>query len=132
MREQRLRAVQPLAGSAFYELGLDDALAKAGLENKVVMIDFYTTWCKPCKMLDAETWKNEDVVAWLRERTVALKVDAGRRRDLKQRFAVNSYPTLLFLRPDGSEAGRTFGYQPPQEFLRQARLVVGRETAGRQ
>src|SRR5574341_850532 len=104
----------------FRELGFDAACTAAKAENKVVLIDFFTTWCPPCKKLDQVTWKDESVLAWLRSKTVPLKVDAEENEELARRFRVDAYPSLVFVQPDGKELGRIVGFRPPEEFLAQA------------
>jgi thiol:disulfide interchange protein len=68
--------LSPVAEAPFQDLTFEAALAAAKRDNKVVMIDFFTTWCVPCKKLDKTTWKDADVQKWLGEKTVALKMDA--------------------------------------------------------
>ncbi|MCK4342864.1 MAG: thioredoxin family protein [Phycisphaerae bacterium] len=128
---EALKAAAPQEGSAFYDLSFEDACLKAGAESKVVMVDFFTTWCKPCQQLDQVTWKDEAVIKWLLGKTVALNVDAQKNTRLKQRYHIISYPTLVFIKPDGAEVGRVFGFQPPREFLAHAGRMVIRaaETA---
>lgn len=70
------------------------------------MIDFFTTWCPPCKELDETTWTDARVIEWLGQHTVPLEVDAERAPTLAQHYGIASYPTLLFVRPDGSEIER--------------------------
>ncbi len=115
-----LKAVVPPEGSAFYDLSFDDARVKAQAESKSVMVDFYTTWCAPCKQLDKTTFKDEEVVKWLREKTVALKVDAEKQKDLAKRYRISAYPTIVFLKPDGTQTGQVTGYLKTKEFLSQA------------
>lgn len=114
-------AIPALAASeAFHDLSFDKAMEKAKKESKLVFIDFYTTWCGPCKMMDRDTFSNEKVIAWLKEHTVALMVDAERDVELANRFHVTAYPTLVFLKPDGKIVGRVDGYMPPEAFLDEA------------
>src|SRR5580765_4969291 len=84
----------------FQELGFDQALAAAKKDGKVVMIDFFTTWCGPCKRLDKVTWADADVQKWLGEKTVALKIDAEKEAKLADRFDVHAYPTIVFVKAD--------------------------------
>lgn len=112
------------ADSVFHDLGFDAALKKAKSEDKVVMIDFYTTWCAPCKMLDNHTWKNGDVVKWLKNKTIALKIDAEKQRDLAKRYKIEGYPTMIFVDGDGKERGRLVGYLPPETFLAHAAKAI--------
>ena len=122
----------------FEKMGYGKALKKAEEEQKLIFIDFYTTWCGPCKMLDAQTWKDPAVIAWLRENTVAIKVDAERNRGLARKYQVNSYPTLMFLDTEGTVMHRMSGFRPAKRFLYEAgwferdpfkRLKLGQELA---
>ncbi|MBL6997881.1 MAG: thioredoxin family protein, partial [Phycisphaerales bacterium] len=96
--------------------------------NKLVMIDFYTTWCGPCKMLDKTTWKDEKVQQWLDENTVALKVDAEKLRPIAKKFNVSAYPTIVFINGDEEVVGRFVGYKPPEKFIGAAENAIAGVT----
>ena len=113
-----------LADGPFQDLSFDEALTAAKQAKNVVFIDFFTTWCAPCKELDRVTWKDERVVVWLTEKTIALKIDAEDEIDLAKRFGVDGYPTLLFVDPAGTERGRIVGFREPEEFLSEAADVL--------
>jgi thioredoxin-related protein len=117
----------------YRDLSLDEAKAQAKKEGKnLVFIDFYADWCQPCRMLDATTFKDPEVVAWLRKHTVALKVDGDRNTRLTDQFKVVSFPTLVFLRPDGTEIDRIITYLPPAEFLEAAAgIAEGKDAIAR-
>src|SRR5262249_52971191 len=104
----------------FHRISLDQALSKAKADKKLVMIDFYADWCGPCQMLDDTTWKDSKVRSWLREKAVAIKVDVDKEKSITNKYNVNSFPTLMFLKPDGSEIGRLVGFHSPEEFLEEA------------
>lgn len=112
------------AEAPFFDGSFDDACKAAREKGKVLMVDFYTTWCGPCKMLDRHTWPDQAVKNWLGERTIPLKIDAEKNRPLAARYKIRSYPTMVFIRPDGSELGRTVGFQQPQTFLRNAATAI--------
>jgi thioredoxin-related protein len=118
-----------LSEGPFQDLTLDQALAAAKNDNKVVMIDFFTTWCGPCKKLDKTTWTDADVQKWLAEQTVALRFDAEREVELAKKHHIDSYPTMLFLKPDGAEIDRIVGYKTPQEFLSNAKDALAGKNA---
>jgi thiol-disulfide isomerase/thioredoxin len=116
----------------FRPLTYDAALAAAKSEQHVVMIDFFTTWCAPCKKLDATTWKDPAVLAWARETCVAIKLDAEQNVELAKRYKIESYPTMVFLRSDGTEIERVNGYKDAPTFLAEAKdLLAGKDAISR-
>lgn len=97
---------------------LSAALEKAKIENKVVFLDFYTTWCYPCKMMDQGAFRDWDVADYMTSNCVALKVDAEKDNGLalSSQFGVGAYPTLVFLSPDGKELARKEGSLGIEDF----------------
>lgn len=104
----------------FSTLPFEAALQKAGREKKLVFIDFFATWCGPCKMLDKTTWRDPKVTKWLETNTVPLKIDAEKEAGLAQRYGVRAYPTMVFIKADGTVLDRIIGYHPPERFLKKA------------
>lgn len=121
-------ALQTVASEGvFREITFEEALAAAKEEKKVVFVDFFTTWCGPCKKLDTTTWVDEKVVAWLGENTIPLKIDAEIETELAKKYRVRAYPTMVFIDPDGKQRGRLVGYATPEKFLVQApKRLAGR------
>src|SRR5262252_4624776 len=100
---------EPALGEPFVTSTLEQALAAAGQQSKVVFVDFGATWCGPCKRLAATTLVDTRVRDWLREHTVPLRIDIDEEKELAGEFHIASVPTMLFLRPDRSELGRITG-----------------------
>lgn len=73
-----------------------------------VLVDFFATWCGPCKMLSPVL---EDVAAEVAGRAKIVKVDIDASPDLAQRFGVMSVPTLMVFR-SGQVANQAVGVQP--------------------
>jgi len=112
------------AEGPFVELTFEEAVAEAKASERLVFIDFYTTWCGPCKQLDKTTWKDAKVIAWLGEHTVALKIDAEQQVELAKRFEVRAYPSLVFVEASGEVKGRIVGYRDATAFLRDSADVL--------
>ncbi|MBL8862561.1 MAG: thioredoxin fold domain-containing protein [Planctomycetes bacterium] len=106
------------ATSPWFDGPFEDALAQARASRTLVFVDFFTTWCPPCKKLDAETFSQPAVQAELRQ-LVALKIDAESQKGvpLARQYRVGGYPTLLVLDAAGTEVGRMVGFLPPERFL---------------
>jgi len=107
----------------------DEGLKKAEAEGKHVFINFTTSWCGYCKMMDRTTFKDENVVNLFKDGFVAVKVDAESKKELNidgykiseknlaaGEFGVRSYPTYWFLKPDGEKYGQIKGYQNADPF----------------
>jgi thiol:disulfide interchange protein len=105
------------ASSIAWEQDLAGAFARAETEGKLVMVDFYTDWCRWCQVMDEKTFSSEAVQTELK-RMVVVKLDAERDgRDAARRYRVDGFPTMLFLDAKGQEVGRVPGYLPPEPFL---------------
>jgi thioredoxin-related protein len=129
-----------LAGSLFFfaaraeepfrDLAFDAGAAAAKKEKKILLVDFYATWCGPCKLMDRTTWKDPKVQEWIRKNAVAVKVQGDKQREISSKYRVTGFPTVIFFKPDGVEAGRVSGYRPPEDFLLAAQAAgVGKDPA---
>ncbi|QDV89489.1 Thioredoxin [Phycisphaerae bacterium RAS2] len=108
----------------FAKMSFKEACAAAKRDSKVVLIDFYTTWCGPCKRMDKTTWKDKKVIAWMKEKTVALKVDAEEDVELAKKYTIEGYPTIVFIKPDGTEIDRLVGGRDADGFLEDANAAL--------
>ena len=92
-------------------------LAKA--QNKIVMIDFVTDWCKWCVETDRKVYTNADVSAFANEHQINWKIDAekGEGPALAKQYGVKGYPTIIFASADGAEIDRIYGYLPAEQFI---------------
>ncbi len=99
-------------GVAFTNSGtLSDVLDKATAENKLVFIDFYTTWCLPCKLMEEDVFPDKRLGEFMNENFISYKVNAekGNGVNLATLYSINAYPTLLFLDREGNVLERKIG-----------------------
>lgn len=121
---------------------LEEATSLQKKKPKKIMMDVYTNWCGPCKMLDKNTFHNVDVANYVNENYYAVKFNAegndqvkykgttygnptykpemaNRRNgvhDLTRKFGVSAYPTIVFLDETGELIFPLRGYQNPQQL----------------
>lgn len=105
---------------------LESARERAASERKLVMVQFYATWCGWCRRLDTRTLADERVVRAL-EAVVPVRLDAeGEGRAEASRMGVSGFPVTVFLTPDGREVGRISGYLDAEPFLQELAGILAR------
>ena len=57
-------------------LSLNEALEAQKIKPKKIIMDVYTEWCGPCKMMDKNTFGNRDVLNYINENFYAVKFNA--------------------------------------------------------
>lgn len=80
---------------------LKDLLAS----SKVAMVDFWATWCGPCRMLGPTV---EEVAADYEGRVMVAKCNVDDAEDVAAEFGIRSIPTLIFFK-DGIAVDKTVG-----------------------
>jgi len=101
-------------------------LTEAKRVNKPVFIDVYTVWCGPCKVMRKEAFTNTKVGSFLNQNFVCYAIDAekGEGITIAKEYGVNSYPTLLFILPDGTLIQKTTGYNGIDPLLAEAKKAL--------
>ncbi|MFZ0827440.1 MAG: thioredoxin family protein [Verrucomicrobiia bacterium] len=122
-------SAQPLAGESLvqasgltWSLDLPQALARARAGNKMVLIDFTgSDWCPWCIKFDEDVLSQPKFAAYADQKLVLVLADFPNHTsqspalkqanaELKNRFQVEGFPTLLVLNSSGREIGRQTGY----------------------
>lgn len=79
----------------------------------VVVVDFFATWCGPCKML---TPVIEELSSELEGKVKFIKVDIDESSDLASRFQIVNVPTLKVLKK-GEVLKTLIGFKPKEVLL---------------
>jgi thioredoxin-related protein len=108
-----------------FEAGVSEAKSS----GKPILVDVYTDWCGWCKRMDRDTYSKAEVQRYLKDQFVTVRLNAESNakasyrgdeysyRELAGGFRVNSYPTTLFLAPDGNHLATAPGYMGARDFL---------------
>jgi len=122
-------------------ISIEDAVKKQKKNPKKIMMDVYTLWCGPCKMLDKNTFQNPDVAKYVNEYFYAVKFNAEGGEEVKYKdrvfknpgydasltgrnssheFAaalqISAYPTIVFFDEEANTIMPLTGYQSPNQL----------------
>ena len=80
------------------------------VNGKKVLVDFFATWCGPCKMLGLvmEKFDKKDIIS-------IIKVDVDEAQELSSKYKIFSVPTLIIFE-DGKELKRISGFMSEEEL----------------
>ena len=129
---------------------MNEALELQKKNPKKIMVDVYTNWCGPCKMLDKQTFQNKDVATYVNEHYYAVKFNGegnvsinykervfnnpnydktkANRRNSSHQFAdflgLKGYPTIAFFDENAGFLYPLTGFYKPQDLELYLKLFV--------
>lgn len=81
------------------------------IENGVVVVDFFATWCGPCKMLaPVFDEASQEVDATF------VKVDIDQSLEIAQRFNITTVPTMMVFK-NGQKVDSMVGFMPKEKLV---------------
>jgi len=133
-------------------MSLEEAEAAQAITPKKIMMDVYTSWCGPCKLLDKNTFQNADVVKYVNEHYYAVKFNAegndkinfksyvfenpdydpsrsGRnaQHQLAGALKITAYPTIVFFNESGETLLPVPGYKTPEQLELYLKLFLNND-----
>jgi thioredoxin 1 len=107
------------SGIQFTSARWKDILKKAKVENKIIFLDAYASWCGPCKKLQREVFTRKDVGDYFNARFINVKMDmeVGEGPALAEVYPLEGYPTLLFIDGNGKIVRNVLGYMSGADLL---------------
>jgi thiol:disulfide interchange protein len=90
----------------------DKIIIKAASLDKLVMIDFYTDWCIPCKQVLKVIFTDDTaIVRFVNNKYICTKINAEKDEGIKlaKKYNVGGFPTILFLDKNKNVIGRIEG-----------------------
>ncbi len=122
-------------------MSMNEALEAQKKIPKKIIMDVYTSWCGPCKLLDKNTFGNKDVIKFVNNNYYPVKFNAegtesityqdftytnpnyqeGRKGRNSQHLLANAlkisgYPTIVFFKENGDLIQPIVGYKTPEQI----------------
>lgn len=111
---------------AFDKSSWKGLLAKAKKENKLIFVDAYTTWCRPCIMMAKDIFTLDNVADFYNKNfiNVSMDMEKGEGPGLAKKYEIKAYPTFLYVDGDGNLVHRDGGYQEASSFIQVGKDAV--------
>jgi uncharacterized protein YyaL (SSP411 family) len=81
------------------------AFARARVERKPVLLNISVPWSRACEEMDRTSYGDPAIAFLINDAFVPIRVDADRRPDVSDRYALGGWPTTAFLTADGAVIG---------------------------
>ena len=133
---------QDAQASTINWMTFEEAVAAQKVNPKKIMMDAYTNWCGPCKLLDKNTFQDPKVVKYVNENYYAVKFNAegnesitfkgktytnprynpakansrNSSHQLSGYYRIQAYPTILFLDEEANYLTPLKGYKTPKQL----------------
>jgi thioredoxin-related protein len=115
-----------------------DILANAKSENKLILVDAFTTWCGPCKDMSERTFPDQDLGDYVNDKFISVKVQMDKTpidnentknwyydaQTLEKQHEINSYPTVIFLDAHGKLISRAVGFRDARNLITEAKKAI--------
>lgn len=106
-------------GIHFSNDSINVVLKQAKRENKIIMVDCFTSWCGPCREMDKNVFTNTSVGNFYNANfiNVHLDMEKGQGKKFAQKYEIKCYPTFVFLDGSGKLLHRISGGRDTVGFI---------------
>lgn len=126
-------ALNGRAQTSFSSGSYDSLLQVSAQEDKLLLVHAYTDWCRWCKLMEKETYRDSSVAVELKKHFIAAAYEMQKSKEgqaLARKVPVNQYPTVLVFKASGELIYTIEGFSPPSVFLEELKRIVALKEKG--
>jgi uncharacterized protein YyaL (SSP411 family) len=100
-----------------------EALDEAKKQDRLILLSLSAVWCHWCHVMDETTYSNEEIIAFINEHFIPIRVDSDMRPDVDALYNQGGWPSTVIMTPQGEVlTGGT--YLPPDEMLGRIKRIA--------
>jgi uncharacterized protein len=100
-----------------------EALEEAKKQDRLILLSLSAVWCHWCHVMDETTYSNEEIIAFINDHFVPIRVDSDMRPDIDALYNQGGWPSTVVMTPKGEVlTGGT--YIPPDEMLKRLKRIT--------
>jgi thiol-disulfide isomerase/thioredoxin len=94
----------------------EEAQKMALATDKLMLVDFWATWCGPCKQMDADSW-SQDEVKLLMQNFVPVKIDIDSHQQIAIEYGVKAIPFVFIMDGNGKVLYKEMSYKDKNQVI---------------
>lgn len=104
-------------GNGIQWMSYEEGSKRGEAENKKLMMVFNADWCRYCRKMAKDTFRDTSVIAYVNRKFIPISVNTDKDQATATKFNVMGLPSTWFIAEDGEKIGNRPGYIPPKEML---------------
>jgi thiol-disulfide isomerase/thioredoxin len=111
-----------LQAQVFWLNDLESAKSVAKESNKLIVMDFWATWCVPCKVMDEKLWQSSEMVPYSKN-FVGVKIDFDNNHTLAIAYNTQAIPKVVLATASGDVIWEEVGFQSADSYIKILKAV---------
>jgi thiol-disulfide isomerase/thioredoxin len=95
---------------------LEQAKKLSLASGKLIVIDFWASWCGPCQKMENELWNSREIRS-ISDNFIGVKINVDFNRSLAMEYSAEAIPKLVIAMFNGEVLWETVGYSGPSQFI---------------
>ncbi len=114
--------------NAAWLYSMEEAQRMALSTNRFIVVDFWASWCGPCKKMDVDAWAAPQVKELMSTGFVSLKINIDDERALAEKYGVKAIPFVMIIDANGKVVSSFDGYRNASGVIKEIeRFAVSTE-----